>query len=482
MSDAGGATQESLQQLIDRTPDLVEHFSNDAPAPHFARSGSRSAAFIPPAFTNWRDEQTAWDETAALFHQSHHMPELFLSGPDALRLLEHLGINSVANFTTDRAKQYVVCAPSGHVIGDCIAYRLGEDRFELVSGMPMQDWVAYSAETGDWDVEVVRDAPSNINPTGGRTNFRFQLDGPAAQDVFREVVEGDLPEIGFFRTATVRIAGVDVLVLRHGMAGHRGVELSGPFAQESRVRDAILSVGAEHGIKPVGTSAYFSTPLSNAWMAYPVPAIFTGEELRGFREWLPGDGWEARTELGGSFRSPNIEDYYATPYDLGYGNIVKFDHDFIGREALEGIAPEQRRTKVSLVWNRDDVARVLASQFGPGPRYKSIEMPVAYYAWNQFDEVRSASGEFAGVSCHAGYLNPEGELLSLAMLHHGHATIGDEVVLTWGEPDGGSRKPQVERHEQTTIRATVAPAPYASSVQRMMRAGASAPTSAGVTA
>ena len=34
----------------------------------------------------------------------------------------------------------------------------------------------------------------------------------------------------------------------------------------------------------------------------------------------------------------NIEDYYVTPYELGYGPFVKFDHDFIGREALEKMA------------------------------------------------------------------------------------------------------------------------------------------------
>lgn len=464
------ATGETLQQLMDRTPDLVDYFYNDAPAPHFARAGvSKTGAFIPPAFSNWRDEQTAWEETAALLHQSHHMPELFLNGPDALRVLESLGVNSVANFTEDRAKQWVPCTPAGHVIGDCIAYRLGEESFELVSGMPVQDWVEYNVEIGDWDVTVTRDAPSNLNPAGRRTNFRFQLDGPNAGKIFDKVVDGTTPAIEFFRTARVSIAGQEVLVLRHGMAGHQGVEISGPYEQEDRVRDAILDAGAEHGIKPVGTTAYFSTPLSNAWMAYPVPGIFTGEDMRGFREWLADDGWEAHTELGGSFRSPNIEDYYATPYDLGYGNIVKFDHDFVGRDVLEALPADQRRTKVTLVWNRNDVERVYASQFGPGPRYKSIEMPVAYYAWNQFDEVRDGSGEFVGLSCHAGYLNPEGEMLSLAMITHGHAELGSEVVLTWGEPGGGSRKPQVERHEQTQIRATVAAAPFSASVQKMIR-------------
>ena len=149
--------EESLQQLIDRLPDLVGHFYNDAPAPHFSRAGTgKTAPFIPPAFTNWRDEQRSWAETAALLHQSHHMPELFLDGPDALRLLERLGINTVGNFTLDRAKQFVACTTGGHVIGDCIAYRLGEESFELVSGMPLQNWVHYNAERGGYDVKVRR--------------------------------------------------------------------------------------------------------------------------------------------------------------------------------------------------------------------------------------------------------------------------------------------------------------------------------------
>ena len=86
-------------------------------------------------------------------------------------------------------------------------------------------------------------------------------------------------------------------------------------------------------------------------------------------------------------------------------------------------------------------------------------------------EVRSAStDELIGLSCYAGYLGSEGDVLSLALMGPGHAEIGSEVVLTWGEPKGGSRKPRVERHEQTQIRATVAPVPYSTSVRQQKRA------------
>jgi vanillate/3-O-methylgallate O-demethylase len=462
--------EESLQQLIDRLPSLVDHLYNDVSAPHFARAATaKTAPLIPPAFTNWRDEQRSWAETAALLHQSHHMPELFLDGPDALALLGRLGINTVSNFTEDRGKQFIACTPAGHVVGDCIAYCHGPESFELVGGTPVQNWVQYHAETGGWDVKVTRDAPSNLNTTGRRVKYRFQLDGPNAGKIFAAAIDGEMPEVKFFRTAHVTIKGHDVLVLRHGMAGHQGVEISGPYDEETEVRDAILQAGEPYGIVPVGTVAYFSTLFSNGWMAYPVAGIFTGEDLRGYREWLDGNGWEAHTELGGSFVSGNIEDYYATPYDLGYGHVIKLDHDFIGREALENLPVEGRRQKVTLVWDRADVQRVYASQFGDGPRYKSIDFPVAYYAWNQFDEVRGPSGALAGVSCHAGYVNPDGEAISLAMLDAEHAVPGTQVSITWGEPDGGSRKPQVEKHEQTTIKATVFPAPFTRAIRERYR-------------
>jgi glycine cleavage system aminomethyltransferase T len=204
-------------------------------------------------------------------------------------------------------------------------------------------------------------------------------------------------------------------------------------------------------------------------MAYPVPALYDDESLRSYREWLPANTWEARIQLGGSFYSPNLSDYYVTPYELGYQRIVKFDHDFIGREALEAMNQEEQRRRMTLVWNHEDVMRVLGSQFGDASRYKAIEFPVVNYAWNHFDAVTGARGEAAGVSCHAGHLSYEGEILSLALIRPEDAEPGTEVVITWGEPNGGSNKPQVEQHEVTQIRATVAPAPYSAQVRSLQR-------------
>ena len=65
---------------------------------------------VPPEFTNWRDEQRAWRDTAVLFDQSHHMAELLVRGPDASKLLSYLATNSFANFAPNRAKQFAPCS------------------------------------------------------------------------------------------------------------------------------------------------------------------------------------------------------------------------------------------------------------------------------------------------------------------------------------------------------------------------------------
>ena len=454
----------SLEDLLSSKADLVDFFYNDTLAPH-AKAGGGTP--VPAEQSNWIDEHRAWRNAAILFDQSHHMPELFVRGPDAMRLLSYLGVNSFEAFVPGKAKQFIACNHEGQVIGETLMYCHAEDDFELVSGMPLINWVEYNARTGPYDVTLERDNNTARNPAGRRIKFRFGMDGPATGAIFAEAVEGAAPEIPFFSTAKVRIAGCEVLALRHGMAGHKGVELSGRFEDGPKVRAALLAAGAKHGLRPGGTLAYFSATGESGWMASPFPAIFTSPKLKAYREWLPAETWEAGAQLGGSFVSPRLEDYYVTPWDLGVEKRIRFDHDFIGREALERLAQDPRRTRRTLVWNRDDVAKIFDSLLEPGPACKLIRLPYAAYAYQMYDAVRTPEGKLVGYSTYVGYSANEAKLLSLVMIDSDYAEEGRELVLTWGEPNGGSRKPHVETHRQAEVRVTVAPAPFAEVVQRL---------------
>ena len=121
--------------------------------------------------------------------------------------------------------------------------------------------------------------------------------------------------------------------------------------------------------------------------------------------------------------------------------------------------------------------RIFDSLLKPGPRYKYINLPAASYGFPQCDQVLSTDGRLIGFSNLSGYSGNESKMLSLAMVNKDHAVPGTEIILVWGEPNGGSRKPHVERHEQLKVRATVAPLPYAESVRRMKRVSMGRPTS-----
>ena len=124
------------------------------------------------------------------------------------------------------------------------------------------------------------------------------------------------------------------------------------------------------------------------------------------------------------------------------------------------MADNQRRKKVTLVWNGDDIARVFGSLFHAGDIAKYIDLPLANYSTLPFDKVLK-DGKIIGVSTYTGYTYNERAMLSLGVVDVAHSEPGAQVTLVWGEEGRGSTKPTVERHAQAEIRATVASVPYA---------------------
>ena len=448
---------QNLQEILDAN-DTVELLRN-------SQIGAYVYPVVAAEFTNWRREQRAWRETAVLFDQTHHMVNLFLRGPGAIDLITATAINSTANFPVGMAKQYVPTTPAGHVIGDGILFHDDDDEYTFVGRAPAANWLQFHGQTGGYDVEVEKDDRSPMRPMGKpvtRKVWRFQVQGPNAWQVLEKVNGGPIEDVKFFRMGWMSIGGRQVRTLRHGMAGAPGLELWGPYENYDEVRETILEAGKEFGIEHCGSRAYSSNTLESGWIPSPLPAIYTGEELRAYREWLPANGYEATNALAGSFVSDDIEDYYTNPYELGYGHMVKFDHDFIGRDALEQLDPETQRQKVTLEWSNDDVAEVLASSlFSPeGEGYQFFDVPNANYGSSNFDSVVDADGNVVGVSMFTGYSSNEKHCLSLATIDHEIET-GTELLVIWGEPDGGTRKTAVQPHRQKDVRVVVSPVPYA---------------------
>ncbi|MCC6202417.1 MAG: aminomethyl transferase family protein [Gammaproteobacteria bacterium] len=450
-------SQQNLSSLIKAHGNAVNLLRN-------SKVGMYVYPVVAPEFSNWRSEQAAWRHSAVLFDQSHHMDELIVEGPDAARFLDHVGINSFANFDLNRAKHFVPVTPAGHVIGDMIIFREREDKFVLVGRAPTANWIRFQQAINNFKVRLTHDPRSDSRPDGKaiyRTHYRFQIQGPEANKIFDRINGGPVPDIKFFNVDWIKVGSRRVQALRHGMAGAPGLEIWGPYADKHYIQSTIQEAAREVGVdlRLVGSRAYSTNTLESGWIPSPLPGIYTGAGMmQDYRDWLGADSYEAVGSIGGSFVSDNIEDYYVNPFELGYGFYIGWKSDFIGKDALAKMKDRKNRQKVTLEWNRDDVIKVIASSFEEGTPCKWIDFPQPNYASSSADCLMR-DGKMLGMSMFNGYSFNERCVLSLGVVD-ADVKIGDQLTLLWGEPEQ-TGKTSVEEHRQAEIRVLVSPTPYA---------------------
>jgi len=133
--------------------------------------------------------------------------------------------------------------------------------------------------------------------------WRFQIQGAKAEELIQKLNGGPYGEIKFFNMGTIKIKGKTVRALRHGMAGTPGLELWGPYEEQDEMRAAILEAGKDFGLVQVGSRAYSSNTLESGWIPSPLPAVYSSEAERGFREWTGATEYESINALAGSFVS-----------------------------------------------------------------------------------------------------------------------------------------------------------------------------------
>ena len=411
-------------------------------------------------YAGWRQEQRAWHEGVAFLNLSHHMFDLFIEGPDATRVLAEHGANDFTRFAVGQAKQYIPVTANGHIVTDGILAREGADKY-ILSGVPAaQHWVQYHAEKGGYDVGFHTDPSSAFRPGGGDPElFRFQIQGPLAQELVESAFRGPLPPTKFFHASPVELGGRRFRALRHGMAGQAGYEFIGPWEHAAAVREALLAAGEPLGVVKVGALAYTTPSVESGWIPSPVPGIYTDPELLDYRRHLALFGIEGKRPLSGSCFSEDIEDFYVSPYELGYGKLVNFNHDFLGRDALAKARDEVHRTKVTLLFDAADVRRVVGGGEDPGFHLT--------YARHRVEH----DGELLGVTMQSATIDPVGTILSLTLIDSGFAEPGTRVEVAWGEHPGPGTPPDAHR-DFPRIRATVQPVPFNQHARTLYRRNA----------
>lgn len=461
----------SLEEWVQKQDNLVETFR--------AQGGFYEENFpvVPNEYTNWIDELKAIVEGCALADLSHHMTAVHLEGPDVIRLLEDLCINNFDNFEIGRAKQIVMCNHNGKIMGDGPLLRLDDDEF-YGPGIHATKWLQFNIETGDYDVEADIEPPTPLLP-GDPDEFVFQVQGPNAYDLLEELTDADLDDIGFYAFETITLAGREVRAFGHGMSPEAGFEFHGPYEYADELREALLDAGQEYDFRQLGSRTYVSNSVRLSWVPPFMKPVYELDEMREYREWADADKeqeygkfwadeetFEASFSIEGSFDSDDVTDYYMSPIELGYENLIDFDHDFVGKAALQEESEDPDRTLVSLMWDKEDTRRINDAIYGDGEIYKYMgNLPRVGYARQVYDRVEQ-DGDLVGISHSRSFQWDVRGMVSLCRIDLEHSDPGTEVEVVWGEPGGTSPNPKIEEHTPTTISATVRPAPYTTDRRR----------------
>ncbi|MDO5688879.1 MAG: aminomethyl transferase family protein [Tissierellia bacterium] len=398
----------------------------------------------PYEYTNWRDEELSWHENCYLHAGLNPTATYWFKGPDALRFLEENCTNGFKKFKVGKSRHALMCNEDGLLIEDGMLLRLAEDEFISYWMMP---YIELKLKQGNYDV-VGKNLTGDV--------FLYQLGGPKSLEIVEAATGENFHDLEFAAHRLSKIDGREVRVLRIGMCGTLAYEVHGNFEDCIPVYNALMEAGEAYGIRRLGRHGYWNAHTENGFMQHAIHFAYARETNKEFSEYLEKTGSSSMAQpspkLGGSYGS-ELSDFYVNPIELGWGNMVNFNHEFVGREALMKIKEGPHRETVTLVWNPEDILDIWRSEFSKEEPYAPMDGPEDT-APNGVFELRGdkvlKDGKLIGISTGRIFSWYYREMISLAIIEAEHNSIGSEVVVLWGDP--GTR--------QKEIRATVSRYPY----------------------
>lgn len=245
---------------------------------------------MPIQYSSITEEHNAVRHAVGMFDVSH-MGEIFVSGPDAEKFVNHIFTNEIRGFEPGKVLYGMMLHPDGGVVDDLLVYREFEpDHFLLVVNAANIDkdyeWILAQAE--GYDVKVVNDSD----------NWgQIAVQGPGAEKVVTEVLGlAEAAELAFYTYYEAQWNGHRMVVSRTGYTGEDGFELYTTCEDIKEIWKKLL----DNGVVPCGL---------------------------GCRDTLR---FEAGLPLYGDELSDTI-----TPIEAGLGMFCKLDkEEFIGKDVV----------------------------------------------------------------------------------------------------------------------------------------------------
>ena len=391
-------------------------------------------------FSGWQAESMSWKKGCYIHAGLSGGSPVVYSGPGAEQFLSGICVNGFAKFRPGTCKHAVMCDEQGLITGHGVLQREASDRFRLFVHGVWSNFMFTKTE-----LRVKEDMLDE---------YLFQIAGPTSLQALEAATGDDLHDIGFLRFKKSSIRGKQVEVMRIGMAGSLAYELHGPMEEAAEVYDAVFQAGRKYGMERLGWRTYTVNHVEGGYPQQIWTFLSSAPENSEYRAFIERLGAAASLDAqwSGSVDPQDRRARYRTPLEVGWEKSVNFNHEFVGKQALQSEHANPQKTIVTLVWNVDDVIDIYASLFRSGEDYRYLEMPTSPHLRGflaHADHVLK-DGVPVGISSGTTYSYYYRKVISHCTIDKQHAQIGKEVVVKWG--DHGKRIKDV--------RATVERFPY----------------------
>lgn len=408
----------------------------------------------PFAYATTDTEATAYRASAFIGVALTASPVYDVVGPDACAFLQSICVNDFTRLKYTGLRHAIICNDKGQILTDGVVIRLAEDRYRTYWLNPPIQWLC---ETSDLDVH-------GEDLSG--TEYFIQIQGEKSLEILEEAFQANLHDIRFAKHRLQEVDGMQVRVIRLGMTGNLAYEIHGPIGEFTAIYNKVWAAGQKFGAQQQGQFTYClfnhtEAGFPNINLHYPLPWF---ESWDGLTQWCYANPMVSNNNINRVLHGSvgdDLESRFVTPYDTGMGFLIKFNHDFIGRAALEKIASGEapRRTVAMLEWNPEDVGKVFAAYNTPGNNVDDIAVDSdCRFIYNfqhmcfeyRADKVLNAEGEQVGISTGRIHSYSYGTMISMAFVDPAFAREGTELTVIWGTPGT----------QQMPVRVKVACYPY----------------------
>jgi glycine cleavage system aminomethyltransferase T len=391
-------------------------------------------------FDGWKPESMSW-KTGCYIHGGLSNTQTTFRGPDLKEFFSSIAVNGFETFEVGSMKHSIYCNEDGLITAHAILQRNDEHEYRYFAGQPWPHYQLLSSG-GKFRVEM--------EPTPA---YLFQIAGPTSLETLERATDEDLRDIGFLRFRQAKIGGKAVEVGRIGMSGNLAYELRGPLDEGADIYDAVFEAGKDLGIQRLGWGTYLVNHVEGGFPQMNWTFASAADLDPAYLEFVKASGFDPPFNSSGSVDPADRAARMRTPFELRWDRAVKFDHDFIGRAALEDEAANPRRRVVTLAWNAEDVVDIYASLLKPGEEYKTIDLPTSP-PWTEGMSVHAdhvlQDGRPIGVSSGTIYSYFYRQVMSMGVVDIDRIERGNEVVVQWGDHGGRIKE----------VRATVERFPY----------------------